>query len=102
MENHTSTKYMLISENIKNEIREGLIKAGEKIPSENELCKIYSVSRHTVRKALSILINENYLFAKHGKGTFCTDRYLHSLPSHNIAVITTYNSDYIFSHYPRY
>jgi len=97
MENHTSIKYMLIAEKIKKDIKEGIIKSGDQIPSENELCKIFGVSRHTVRKALSVLINEKYLSSVHGKGTFCTDNYNRSFPSNNIAVITTYISDYIFS-----
>lgn len=98
MEKQTSVKYSIIADNIKKRIIEGTIKSGDKISSENELCKEYGVSRHTVRKALSVLINEQYLTPIHGKGTFCTDKYLGSYPSNNIGVITTYISDYIFPH----
>ena len=68
----------------------------EKLPSENELASSYGISRHTVRKALSILENEGYVTARHGKGTFCSERMIHRHNSGNIAVITTYISDYIF------
>ena len=49
-----------------------------------------------MRKALSILINEVYIEAEHGRGTFCSQRMGHMKNSRNIAVVTTYISDYIF------
>ncbi|WP_245590368.1 GntR family transcriptional regulator [Aneurinibacillus terranovensis] len=42
----------------------------EKIPSERELMDMYSVSRSTVREAVSILVREGILQKVHGKGTF--------------------------------
>ena len=54
------------------------------------------VSRQTVRKALQILQNEGYIYAEHGRGTFCSEMLRHTTPSKNIAVVTTYLSDYIF------
>ena len=35
--------------------------------------------------------------AFHGKGTFCSEKVRHTRKSRNIAVVTTYISDYIFS-----
>lgn len=90
------TKYYILMEHLKEEILSGKIKAGDKLPSENDLSAAFGVSRHTVRKALAILENEGYVVARHGKGTFCSERMVHRLSSHNIAVITTYLSDYIF------
>ena len=52
--------------------------------------------RHTVRKALALLENEGYITAQHGKGTFCSERVIQRHNSKNIAVTTTYLSDYIF------
>ena len=43
---------------------------GQLIPSELELCQIYSVSRTTVRKALDHLTQEGLLYRIQGKGTF--------------------------------
>ncbi|WP_227937693.1 GntR family transcriptional regulator [Alkalihalobacillus deserti] len=40
------------------------------IPSERELMEVYSVSRSTVREAVSILVREGILEKRHGKGTF--------------------------------
>ena len=55
------TKYYALMEELKQAILSGQIKPGEKLPSENELSARYQISRHTVRKALSILINEGYI-----------------------------------------
>ena len=89
-------KYYSLMEQLKSDILSGKIKPGEKLPSENELSALYSLSRHTVRKALAILAQEGYVEAFHGKGTFCSEGVRHIGKSRNIAVVTTYISDYIF------
>ncbi len=89
-------KYFRLMEDLKSKILAGEIKAGEKLPSENELSASYQVSRHTVRKAFSILENAGYIYAEHGRGTFCSEMLHNKRNSKNIAVITTYLSDYIF------
>lgn len=90
------TKYFTLVEELKRDILAGMYQPGDKMPSENELASAYQISRHTVRKALGILGNEGYLAAEHGKGTFCSERMRYTGNSKNIAVITTYISDYIF------
>lgn len=90
------TKYYSLMEKLKGDILSGKIKPGEKLPSENELSEAFHISRHTVRKALAILANEGYVMAEHGKGTYCSERMRHLKQSKNIAVVTTYISDYIF------
>ena len=89
-------KYFSLMEQLKTDILSGAIRPGEKLPSENELSRKYSLSRHTVRKALGILEQEGYIEAFHGKGTFCSESMRHIRKSKNIAVVTTYISDYIF------
>lgn len=51
-------------------IRKGEWKPNDKIPTERELCKIYGVSRITVRQALESLSQEGYIYKKQGRGTF--------------------------------
>lgn len=41
-----------------------------KIPSEQELCDLFDISRPTVRQAVSELTNNGYLYKEKGKGTF--------------------------------
>ncbi len=53
----------------------GKIDGGEyqeesKIPSEQELCDLYNISRPTVRQAISELTNSGYLYKEKGKGTY--------------------------------
>src|SRR5215467_1113010 len=55
---------------------------GQLIPSELELCQMYSVSRTTVRKALDHLTQEGLLYRIQGKGTFVSppklrERFVH-------------------------
>mgnify|MGYP003936397259 FL=1 len=41
-----------------------------KIPSEQDFCELYNISRPTVRQAISELTNNGYLYKEKGKGTF--------------------------------
>lgn len=93
----TTFKYDYLMKEIRQQILTGAIAPGGRLPSENQLARQYQVSRHTVRKALSILENEGSIYAVHGKGTFCTEAFLHTRTSGNIGVITTYLDSYIFS-----
>ncbi|SKC76239.1 GntR family transcriptional regulator [Maledivibacter halophilus] len=58
---------------IKNNIINKVYKAGDKLPNETELGKIYGISRITVRRALKELAKEGLLEIKQGKGTFVKD-----------------------------
>lgn len=71
-DNNSMPLYLQLKNTIKGLIDSGEIQKGDKIPSENELCHKYNVSRITVRNALSDLENEGYLIKKQGKGTFAT------------------------------
>ncbi|MPN35087.1 Pyruvate dehydrogenase complex repressor [bioreactor metagenome] len=55
---------------IKGEIVNGSWKPGDKIPSENMLCKTLSVSRVSVRAALKKLTSVGLIESFQGKGTF--------------------------------
>jgi GntR family transcriptional regulator of arabinose operon len=96
MQKSSQPKYYKLMEFLKDEILMGRIKPGEQIPSENTLAEKFSLSRHTIRKSISMLINEGYLYTEHGKGTYCLDRSKKRNNSRNIGVISTYISEYIF------
>ena len=95
-ENTKKLKYYKLMEELKEQIVSGKLQAGDKLPSENELSRAYGVSRQTVRTALLMLENAGYIYAEHGRGTFCSELVRHTRTSKNIAVVTTYLSDYIF------
>ena len=59
----TKTKYQLISDEIRSKILSNAYPKGSNIPSETQLQKEYDVSRHTVRQAVALLVNEGFLAA---------------------------------------
>ena len=59
---------------LRDQIRRGSWQAGQKVPSEKQLCEFYAVSRTTVRQAVSHLVGEGLLYHVKGKGTFVRPR----------------------------
>lgn len=59
-----------IFEQLKEKILAGEWKPNDKLPSENELCRIYGVSRTTVRQALLSLVNLDLIETRFGEGSF--------------------------------
>jgi GntR family transcriptional regulator len=62
--------YVKIREALREEITQGQLPRGTKLPSEADLAKKYGVSRMTVRQGIADLIDEGYLYRRHGVGTF--------------------------------
>jgi GntR family transcriptional regulator len=62
--------YVKIREDIRADINQGIVKRGEKLPSEDELAARYGVSRMTARQGINDLIDEGLLYRRHGVGTF--------------------------------
>ncbi len=62
--------YQQIVNDIKSQISAGSLVVGDKMPSQNELARVYDVSLITVKRALAELINEGVLFSRVGKGTY--------------------------------
>ncbi|MBT3318293.1 MAG: GntR family transcriptional regulator [Clostridia bacterium] len=57
---------------IKSDIDNGLLNVGDLLPSENEFCERYDISRPTVRQALSALEEQGLVVRMRGKGSFVT------------------------------
>ncbi len=62
-----------VYEQLRTLLLDGHWRAGEKIPSEAELCRMTGVSRVSVRTALKSLIAQGFLVSKQGEGTFVVD-----------------------------
>ena len=62
--------YLQLAGLLRGRIERGEWQAGQKIPSENELNRLYGVSRMTARQVLAQLVSEDLLFRVQGKGTF--------------------------------
>lgn len=56
------------------QIEQGVFKANEKIPTEEEFVKITGLARATIRQAIQNLVNLGYLSRKRGVGTFVIKR----------------------------
>jgi GntR family transcriptional regulator len=65
--------YHQIAGILRNKILEGALHVGDAIPSEEQLCADFGVSRATVRQALQNLVHENLLVREQGRGTFVSD-----------------------------
>ena len=72
--------YLQLKNKIKKEIRTGMLKPGDKIPSEAQLQKEYHMSRVTVRNAMEELTVEGYIMKVQGKGSFVADSDMLRLP----------------------
>lgn len=70
MENNIGYKYQDVYKDILSKISDSTFDAGERLPGELELSKLYFCSRATIRKALLILECEGYVYKKRGQGTF--------------------------------
>ena len=55
---------------IKEQIKKGILKPGEKLPSERELASLLGVSRTSIREAIKALSFSGYLEVIQGKGTY--------------------------------
>ena len=62
--------WMQVADQIKGMIVSGELAEGERLPSERELCELFSVSRMSVREALRKLQAQSYVDVKPGLGTF--------------------------------
>ena len=62
--------YLQLADELRSKILSGEWQPEQRIPSENELNQIYSISRMTIRQVLGKLVDEGLVFRVHGKGTF--------------------------------
>jgi GntR family transcriptional regulator/GntR family frlABCD operon transcriptional regulator len=63
-------RYLEVEKDLRKSIIEGVFDDGDILPSENDLCSQYGISRMTVRKALNNLEIEGLIDRKKGKGSF--------------------------------
>jgi DNA-binding GntR family transcriptional regulator len=71
----TIPQYRRLYEVLRKHILDGVYSEGDLLPSENELCQLYGITRPTVRQSLSTLANDGYIRKHQGKGSI-----VHHLP----------------------
>lgn len=65
--------YLQISEMIETDILRGIILEEERVPSTNELAKLYAINPATAAKGINILVDSGILYKKRGIGMFVSE-----------------------------
>ncbi len=69
----TVSRTAQLAERLGRDIRLGKMRAGERLPTEQELIARYQVSRTVVREAMASLRTEGLIFSRQGAGVFVAD-----------------------------
>lgn len=78
--------YLQLYEILKRKIESAEWPLGSQIPTEEELCRSFNVSRATVRTAVIELVRQGYLKRQQGKGTFI----FKSIASEGLTMLTNF------------
>ncbi|MCI6640522.1 MAG: GntR family transcriptional regulator [Pygmaiobacter massiliensis] len=68
--NQERSIYLQIGEAIENDILRGILQEEERVPSTNELAKLYSINPATAAKGVNLLVDAGILYKKRGIGMF--------------------------------
>ena len=68
--NQEKSIYIQISEMIENDILRDVLLEDERVPSTNELAKLYAINPSTAAKGINILVDVGILYKKRGIGMF--------------------------------
>ncbi len=71
------------------QIKQGRLPPGSKVPAESELIAQFGVSRTTVRQAIGDLVQQGLVYRVQGSGTFVT----HKLVPQNLHHLTSFSED---------
>ncbi|NBC00414.1 MAG: UTRA domain-containing protein [Bacteroidetes bacterium] len=89
MDTPGAPRHEQISDWLRARIEQGQYEPNDKLPSENDLCEQFDVSRITVRRALQTLETEGHLYRRQGLGSFVQDARLHQ----GLAYLTDFVQD---------
>ena len=73
LENRQIPLHYQVADYILMMLHEGELDAADRLPTEEQLGDMFSVSRTTIRRALDHLLHKGLVFRKQGKGSFWTD-----------------------------
>jgi GntR family histidine utilization transcriptional repressor len=76
----TPARYLQVKQHILQQISAGTLRAGERVPSENELVRKLDVARMTANRALRELAADGVLVRVAGVGTFVAEQRVHAHP----------------------
>lgn len=75
-----SARYLQVKQYLLRQICDGALRAGERVPSENELAREFDVARMTANRAVRELAADGVLMRVAGVGTFVADQRVHAHP----------------------
>lgn len=84
-------KYLRIYEEIAEQIQNGVLKPGDRLPGTQELVEYYGTSIQTIRQAVNQLTKNGLVRTSQGKGTFVSDtaqNKVHAMPSIRLIIAT--------------
>ena len=90
-----AAKYITLANRLKKQIDQSKGTRSYKLPTEQELCERYSVSRQTVRLALSMLTEEGYIRKRQGSGSFALPPALRN-QNREFAIVLSSDSEYLY------
>ena len=71
--------YAQLKDSIKQAIKNGQLKPNDKLPTEEEICAEFRISRPVVRQAYKELLDENYIVRYKSRGTFVKEPEIRSM-----------------------
>ena len=71
--NEEKSIYLQICDRIETDILRGVLLEGDRVPSTNELARLYTINPATAAKGLGILVDRGILYKKRGLGMFVAD-----------------------------
>jgi len=83
---NTKKLYIQMLDILKGKIESGEWAVDSQIPTEDDLCKMYEVSKATVRQAVTELVRSGYLLKQQGRGTFVCKRVI----SEGLSMLTSF------------
>ena len=72
--------YKQLTSQVEKALHEGSLRAGEMLPSMNELSASLGISKETVKKSYGILVDKGIIVPKQGKGFYAADLSSHGRP----------------------
>lgn len=70
--NQEKSIYIQIKEMLETDILRDILLEEERVPSTNELAKLYAINPATAAKGINLLVDEGILYKKRGIGMFVT------------------------------
>ncbi len=71
--NDDKSIYLQIGQMIEDSILRGIFLEGERVPSTNELARLYSINPATAAKGINLLVEQGILYKKRGIGMFVSE-----------------------------